>query len=228
MTLVRFVHAAPNAPDLDVRTGETAAFSQVAFKDVTPYREIEENRPDFKAVPANQPAAQPVAEDAELVLDGKYYTVVAVPSDDGRGVELETLRGDGDMDRTKARIRFVHAAPRAGDIDIMATAMQDPLLDDVVFGDDPNYREVAPGATQVVVRAAKGDRVLLQMSELQLASGESVTIVLTHPSASSDRIEAIRITDQARPAADSPPVPRRDTMMPPTRDTNAGRPETRP
>jgi hypothetical protein len=39
------------------------------------------------------------------------------------------------------------------------------------------------------------------MSEMQFAAGESVTIVLTHPSASSDKIEAIRITDQDRGVA---------------------------
>jgi hypothetical protein len=218
MTMVRFVHAAANAPNLSVSTGDQGpVFSQVSFKDVTPYREIEDNRPEFQAKPANEPASEPVAKNAELVLDGKYYTVIAVPSDDGRGVELETLRDDGDKgDVAKARVRFVHAAPRAGDIDVIVNDMPEPLFDDVKFGGDPNYREVAPGAALIQVRAGKGDRVLLRMSEMQFAAGESVTIVLTHPSASSDKIEAIRITDQERPATgtDSAGRMRKDTAAP--------------
>jgi hypothetical protein len=220
LTMVRFVHAAPNAPDLNVSTGDQGSmFSQVSFKDVTPYREIEENRPEFKAMPANQPAAEPLAKNAEMVLDGKYYTVVAVPSDDGKGVELETLRDDGDKgDATKARVRFVHAAPRAGDIDVIVNNDTEPFFDDIAFGGDPNYKEVMPGTALIQVRAGKANTVLLRMSEMQFAAGESVTIVLTHPSASSDKIEAIRITDQDRavPPTDSV-TPRRDSAAPPSR-----------
>jgi len=217
LTMVRFVHAAPNAPDLTVSAGDRGSmFSQVSFKDVTPYREIEENRPEFKAMPADQPAAEPLAKNAELVLDGKYYTVVAVPSDDGSGVELETLRDDGDKgDATKARVRFVHAAPRAGDIDVIVNNAEEPLFDDVAFGGDPNYREINPGAAMIQVRAGKANTVLLRMTEMQFAAGESVTIVLTHPSASSDKIEAIRITDQDRPAPMTDSLaPRRDSAAP--------------
>jgi hypothetical protein len=221
LTMVRFVHAAPNAPDLDVSAGERGSvFSQVSFKDVTPYREIEENRPEFQAMPANQPAGEPLAKNAELVLDGKYYTVIAVPSDDGRGVELEALRDDGDRgDATKARVRFVHAAPRVGDIDVIVNNDAEPFFDDIAFGGDPDYKEVMPGAALIQVRAGTANTVLLRMSEMQFAAGESVTIVLTHPSATSDKIEAIRITDQDRavPATDSP-TPRGDTA--PTGSTN--------
>jgi hypothetical protein len=71
------------------------------------------------------------------------------------------------------------------------------------------------------VRAGKANTVLLRMSEMQFAAGESVTIVLTHPSATSDKIEAIRITDQDRAVA-----PGMDNMAPrpdsaaPTGSTN--------
>lgn len=210
MTLVRFVHAAPNAPKLDIRSGEQATFSQVAFKDVTPYREIESNRPEFRALPADQAAAEPLAEDREMVLDGKYYTVVAVPKEDGKGVELETLRDDSDPgDLTKSRLRIVHAARRAGDIDVVVGGREEPLWDDLGFGADPDYKDVMPGAATLVVRSGKTNRVLLQMAEMQLAAGESVTIVLTHPSVSSEKIEAIRISDQSRAAA---PAGRADTI----------------
>jgi hypothetical protein len=222
LTMVRFVHAAPNAPDLNVSAGERGSiFSQVSFKDVTPYREIEENRPEFQAMPANQPAGEPLAKNAELVLDGKYYTVIAVPSDDGRGVELEALRDDGDRgDATKARVRFVHAAPRAGDIDVIVNNDAEPFFDDIAFGGDPNYKEVMPGAALIQVRAAKANTVLLRMSEMQFAAGESVTIVLTHPSGASDKIEAIRITDHDRavPGMDNM-APRSDSAAP-TGSTN--------
>jgi hypothetical protein len=218
LTMVRFVHAAPNAPDLSVSTGERGSmFSQVSFKDVTPYREIEENRPEFQAMPANQPTGEPLAKNAELVLDGKYYTVIAVPSDDGRGVELEALRDDGDRgDATKARVRFVHAAPRAGDIDVIVNNDAEPFFDDIAFGGDPNYKELMPGAALIQVRAGKANTVLLRMSEMQFAAGESVTIVLTHPSGASDKIEAIRITDQDRAAAPGMDnmTPRPDTAAP--------------
>jgi len=216
LTMVRFVHAAPNAPSLSVSSGDTGpVFSQVSFKDVTPYRELEDNRPEFEAKPSSSPAAEPVAKNAELVLDGKYYTVIAVPSDDGRGVELETLRDDGvKSDAAKARVRFVHAAPRAGDIDVIVNDDKEPFFDDIAFGGDPNYKEVVPGVAVIQVRAGKGEQVLLRMAEMQFAAGESVTIVLTHPSASSDKIEAIRITDQDRPATgtDSAGMMRKDSM----------------
>ncbi|MGH7559531.1 MAG: DUF4397 domain-containing protein [Gemmatimonadales bacterium] len=199
LTMVRFVNAVPSVPKMDVQAGDQAAFDDVNFKDVTPYREIEQNRPEFKAMPADQPAGEPLARNTELVLDGKYYTVIAVPTNDGKGVELATLRDDGEpSDRSKARIRVVHAATRAGDIDVMVNDATDPVVNDMRPGGDADYKEVTAGPATVTIKSKDDGRVLLQMPEVQLAPGESVTIVLTHPSAGSNKVEAIKVADQRR------------------------------
>ncbi len=206
-TLVRVIHAVPGAPTVDVQAGEGAVFNAVAFKAVTPYQAIADNRPHIRMRPTEEPTAAPLAESTDLVMDGAHYTVVAVPDENGGSVELEAVRDDlTPSDPNKARIRVINAAPRASDVNV--TAQANPLFDDISFKEAAGFKEVDAGSVTLVVTREEGGQVLLRLPNIQLHPGQSLTVVLTHPSPTSNRIEAIQVVDElSTMSAAVPPDP---------------------
>ncbi len=204
-TLVRVIHAVPGAPSVDVQAGEGAVFNAVAFKEVTPYQAIADNRPHIRMHPSGEPAGVPLAESSDLVMDGAHYTVVALQDENGRVVELEAVRDDlTPSDPNKARIRVINAAPRVSDINV--TAQANPLFDDVAFKESAGFKEVDAGSVTLVVTREEGGQVLLRLPNIQLQPGQSLTLVLTHPSATSNRVEAIQVIDELSTMSAAVPI----------------------
>jgi hypothetical protein len=193
---IRVVHAVPGGPAVDVYAGDQSAFSKVEFKTVTPYRELGANLPEFKLLETGAaPTATPMAENREVVIDGRYYTLIAIPKADGKGVDIKAIRDDHDGDDNKARIRIVNAARGLDDLDVRIQGSEDALFDDIDFSTEAGYKEVDPGTVTLVVTAEDSKKELLRISDVTLEAGKSLLIVLTHPSASSTRLEAIRVTE---------------------------------
>ncbi len=70
--LARVVHAIPGAGEVNVFAENNKAFINVAYKSVTSYREIPDDRQTFRVCPVGQDAAQPLVEDAEGFSDGQH------------------------------------------------------------------------------------------------------------------------------------------------------------
>jgi hypothetical protein len=194
---IRVVHAVPGASAVDVYAGEQSAFSNIEFKTVTPYRELGANLPQFKVLTTGaEPTSTPIAENREVVIDGRYYTLIAVPEADGEGVNLMAMRDDPTGgDSTKAHIRVVNAARGLDDLDVRIQGREDALFDDIDFSSEAGFADVDPGTVTLVVTAEDSKKELLRISDLNLEAGKSVTIVLTHPTMKSTKLEAIRVTD---------------------------------
>lgn len=193
---IRVVHAVPGGPAVDVYAGDQSAFSNVKFKSVTAYRPLGANLPEFKLLETGAaPTATPMAENREVLIDGRYYTLIAIPKADGEGVDIKALKDDHDGDANKARIRVVNAARGLDDLDIRIQGREDDLFDDVDFSTEAGYKEVDPGTVTLIVTAEDSRKELLRITDVSLEAGKSVTIVLTHPTAGSTRIEAIKVTE---------------------------------
>jgi hypothetical protein len=194
---IRLVHAVPGVAAVDVYAGDQSTFSSVEFKTVTPYRELGANLPQFKVMESGAaPTSTPIAENRELVIDGQYYTLIAIPDDDGEGVDLKAIRDDPlGGDSTKAHVRVVNAARGLDDLDVRIQGREGNLFDDVDFSSEAGFADVDPGTVTLVVTAEDTNKELLRISDLNLEAGKRLTLVLTHPSAKSTKLEAIRVTD---------------------------------
>jgi hypothetical protein len=198
-TLVRVVHAVPGGPAVDLTADDRPIFTAVEFKTVTPYEAVEENRPHFKLTTAGDTATKPLAENAELVMDGQYYTVIAMADDDGKAIQLQPMRDDlTPANPAKARIRIVNAAEGSTDVDVRLESATETLFDDVGFEEEAGFKEIDPATVTLVVTGEESDRILLRIPALDLKAGQSVTLVLTHPSKSSTKLEAIRVVDELK------------------------------
>lgn len=194
--MIRVVNAVPGQATIDLKAGDARSFPGVTFKKITEYQTVTETRPKLTVVPAGQTTGAALVENSETVFDGRYYTVLVLPTDDGK-TEIKTLRDDlTPSDTTKARIRVINAAPRVKEVDIKVAAQTDPLFDDVGFKDEAGFKNVDPGKVTLTVVSDENKQVLLQIPDIDLTAGSSVTIILVQTAATGNKIDFIKVVDQ--------------------------------
>lgn len=198
--LVRVVHAIPAGSTVDVFADDLRVFESLAFKAVTPYREMDGQRYTFHLRPAGMNRVDPLASNSEGLDDGAYYTVFAVPGDD----EAATLRVVEDNHALpsagKARVRVVHASHDAGEFDMYAAGRTDVLFDGVDFQSVTDYNEIAPVAGSLELRPEGISNVMLTVPDVRLDAGKSYTIVVVGRVRTAPKLEAFVIEDQVMAA----------------------------
>lgn len=205
--LVRVVHAIPGGPSVDVFADDNRVFQNLAYKAVTPYQEVDGQRYAFHVRPTGAAVStDALGSNREGLDDGDYYTVFALPGDRA-GAYLRVVEDDHSTPmQGKARVRVVHAAAGAEEVDVFATGRSDELFDGVDFQSVTDYDEIDPVFGALQVRPEGSEAVLLTVPEVRLDAGKSYTVVVVGAAAGrgAQKLEAFVIEDQ--PAA---PVARR-------------------
>jgi hypothetical protein len=172
MARVRVVHASPDAPAVDVWVNDNAAFTNAPFKGITDYASLETGTYNVKVVPTG--ATEPVVIEADLTLEAKDYTVVAL----GTLENIEPLvlvDNNGAPAAGKAHVRFVHASPDAPAVDI-AVKGGPVLFSNIAFKEVGDYLPVDAGTYDLEVRLAGTETVALAVPGLALADGTVYTV----------------------------------------------------
>jgi hypothetical protein len=192
--LVRAVNAIPEGPRADVFVGDTKVFDAVDYKTVTPYREVADDWYAIRVHAAGDDAANALAEERQNLLGGRHYTVVAMPGKSPGPTMIQVLDDNLTPPPTgKARVRIVHAALDAPDVDVYGPGDEDAMFGGVSFSTATTYHDVDP-MTGVLHVCAKGSKTpVLEISDAKFEAGKHYTIVVV---GDSDGLEAIRVEDQ--------------------------------
>jgi hypothetical protein len=175
VALVRVVNAVP-AGAVTIFAGDSTAFSAVGYKNATEFREIPDDRFNFKLGSKDNP----LAENRENLTGGGHYTIIAMP-DEG-GADKRNLRVlDDDLKPVtaeKARVRVVNAIP--GDLEISAyvRGRQEPLFDGINFKSEAGWNEFDPVAGTLEIRPEGKKNVLASLPGVKLEGGKSYTFVV--------------------------------------------------
>lgn len=169
---VRVVHASPDAPAVDVWVNDGEAFTNAPFKGITDYASLDVGTYNVKVVPAG--ATEPVVIEADLTLEAKDYTVVAV----GNLADIEPLvlvDNNAAPAAGKAHVRFVHASPDAPAVDVAVTGGP-VLFSNVAFKGTGDYLPVDAGTYDLEVRLAGTETVALAVPGVALSDGTVYTV----------------------------------------------------
>lgn len=197
--LVRVVHAAPSATNVDLFAGDLLLFDGLGFKSVTPYRAVDGQRYAFALRPAGMARAKPLSSNTEDLKDGDYYTAFAMPGD-GRGPTLRVVNDHLDRPASgKARLRVVHAGGDAGKLDLRAAGATETLFDDVEYQAVSDYRDVSPLNSAVEVVGSDPSAPVLATLKTHLEAGRFYTIVIIGNARSTPKLEAFLIEDALTP-----------------------------
>ncbi len=194
--LVHVIHAIPGGATVDVFAENNKAFTNVAYKSVTPYREIPDDRQTFRVRPTGQDTATPLVEDSEGFSDGQHYTIIALPTDGGRA-DLRFVRDNISVPSSgKAKVRVIHAAAGVGEVDVYARGNNDALFDGVNFPSESSYNEIDPVTGTLEVRREGQNTAALTIPNARFEAGKIYTVIVMGRATGTPRLEAIIVEDQ--------------------------------
>ena len=221
-TLVRVVHAMPGSPALDIFADEAKAFVNITYKTVTPYLELSGKLPPtppvtevpapssnklqvvFRIRQVAQDTMPPLAEATQVLTPGNHYTVIALPSAEGKEPSLKITSDDlTPAPPEKARVRVIHASPDAGEVDVYAKERDKALFDGVNFKSEVGYKEVEPMTATLEVRPKGRRSTLATASNVKWEAGKTYTIIVTGRIKAAPRLEVVTVEDQLGPSTAS-------------------------
>ncbi len=175
----RFIHASADAPAVDIRVGSgngPAVFSNVSFKDIEEYIEVDSGDYSFVVTPAGTNTE--VAKYNPITLEnGKVYTIAAIGTLDALDdydfiarVYIDNDTGAAYVDLTDANLMTVHASPDAPGVDL--------LLDNTIVGTNlefPNntgYLGILSGTRNIKVNVTGMETTVIE-ADLPFETGMS-------------------------------------------------------
>ncbi len=198
---VRVVHASPDAPAVDVIVNdnfEVPFLADVPFPAASGFVGVEAGEYNVKVTAAGNAGAIVIDADVELPA-GAETTVVAV----GLLADIEPLlladerRGIA----TESRVRIVHGAPTAGEVDIYVTAVGagiegvDPAIPGFEFLADTGYLSLEPGSYDVTVTLAGTDTVAIGPLPIEISAGGVYSAIARDPLPGTDAFGLILLDD---------------------------------
>lgn len=194
--LVRVINAVPGSMSFDIFAGDQKVFESVAFKSVTPYKELSDIRQSFRVRPAGQDAAQPIAENSEGLSGGKHYTIVVMPDTNHKTTVSVVNDNITPPPADKAQVRVINASPDAGEVDVVDKQGNKKLFAGVNVDRGTSYMDVDPKRTTLEVRPEGQDTALVTMPNANFEKGKFYTIVVAGHAKGTPKLQTVVVEDQ--------------------------------
>lgn len=175
---LRVVNAVNAGPDVAVSLGDATLFPAVKAGTATAYRETATNLAKLSVRVGSAVDGMMVAEKDRMLMNGNSYTVFLIAEDSLKHA-LRVVRDDVVPDSGKARLRVIHAAFGAPELDVSIAGSKDKLFSGANFKTEAGYADVNPGTVSLQVRGKDETPVLLTVPNLALKAGTATTVVIT-------------------------------------------------
>ena len=151
---LRVAHLSPDAPNVDVYIDGDAVLEDVPYRAVSEYLEVPAATYEVMITAADD--METVVFDEDLAVPAGEFTVAALGELDelNEPFGVEVYEDDISDPGEEARVRLVHAAPDAPNVDV--TVDGEPLFEDVPFG-AAGAVEVPADVYELEVRPATED-----------------------------------------------------------------------
>jgi hypothetical protein len=194
---VRVINAEPGNTAFDIFADDQKIFNSVAFKSVTPYTEVPDQRYTFRLRPAGQNSAQPAAENSEGLGAGKHYTIVVMPDNNNKTTFYIVNDNLTNPATDAAQLRVIHASPDAGEIDVVNKQDNKKLFSGVNFEKDTNYTNVDPTKKVTLeVRQEGQQQPILTVPSANFEKGKFYTIVVIGRVKGTPKLQTLTVEDQ--------------------------------
>jgi len=142
-------------------------------------------------------AGDTLAVRRETLREGRRYTVIGMPSDDGEGVIVRVVSDNWLPDPAVAQVRVIHAAPLAGQFDLVLVGTNSSVFEDVSFANATGFQRLAPAASQRLAlrQNSRPERLFTVPAITRLDAGRAYTIVIT---GRRDAWDVLTLTDDTR------------------------------
>ena len=214
-SLVRVINAIPGNASYDIFADDQKVFEAVAFKSVTPYMEVSDERHAFRVRQAGQDSAQPIAENSEGLMGGKHYTIVVMPDMNNKAALYIVNDNITTPPAEKAQVRVINASPDAGEIDVVEKQGNKTLFSGVNAERGTNYMDVDPMRTTLDIKHEGQEHAITSLPNANFEKGKFYTIVVTGMANGMPKLQTVMVEDQLGPATAA--APSQDAPMKKTR-----------
>src|SRR5215211_5414111 len=174
---VRLVHAAPDAPPVDIYLNDAEIAQNLEFGTATEYVLVPSGTGRGVRVTATGTPVDEAVIDTSLDFDpGQAYEILVT----GAGDDLEaTITGTDlrPLAQGQARLRVINASPDAGPIDIGVQGSEDNLFEGVDFRDATDYIVLDAGDYALEVRPGGEDMTVALESDATLEEGVTYDLI---------------------------------------------------
>jgi hypothetical protein len=163
MTGIRFLHASPDAPAVDLYVDGARVTGNLSYGELSDRLPIAAGRHRIQVYPAGKSVGAVVDTVANIRPDLRYTVAVAGVWNDLRSVVIEDQVG-----MTKpgfARMKVVHLAAKAPSLDVTLPSGR-ILIGHLVFKGRSPYMQVTPGTRELELRVAGKREVALKLADL--------------------------------------------------------------
>lgn len=170
---VLFVHASPDAPNVDINLGWLPAARDLAFGRNTPYRFTFAGA---RRITVNVAGTKTTVIDATPTLAPRtFYSVFAI--DKVANIAPLVLVDDLTLPAAgKAHVRFVHLSPDAPAVDVAVANGGPVVFGNKSFKDATAFTPLPAGTYDLEVRLAGTSTVVLPLPGIKLAAGSIYTV----------------------------------------------------
>src|SRR5215207_1921689 len=174
---VRLVHAAPDAPPVDVYLNDAQISQTLEFGTATEYVLAPSGADRGIRVTATGTPVDEAVIDAGLDFDpGQAYELLVT----GAGDDLEATITGTDLRpvaQGQARLRVINAAPDAGAFDVGIAGNEENLFEGIDFRDATDYLVVDAGEYALEVRPGGEDMTVALQSDATLEEGVTYDLI---------------------------------------------------
>ena len=168
--MVRYLNAAPGSPAVDLYVDGKQVTKKLAFGKSTDFGTMTKGSHDLTVTTVGQPVAKSILTLKLNVADGTSYDVVLF----GTAAKLQGEEVKVDLTKLAkgmARIRVVHLAPDAGNVDVAAKGGK-VLFADLKPTQAAKYIDVPAGTVNLEVRPTGKTTIDLALKGVKLEAGK--------------------------------------------------------
>ncbi len=184
--MVRAFHNSPDTPAVDIYVNGERVWSDVAYGDLSDYRELPQGIYSVAVKVAPSDSDSPAALSAEVKLGRHPLTIAAIGSltGDGGGLRVKVLQDARGAASRLALLRVAHTSPDAPNVDVQLRLGKWwlPVIRNLAFGRATGYLPLPaswrgePIAYDFRVVVAGTNQVLLDLPNTTLPGGNAVTV----------------------------------------------------
>lgn len=170
---VRFIHASPDAPILDVYFKKENVFSEVSFKHLSDYVSIPTGSYKINVYPegANPKKEKPIVQEKINIKAGEPITLAIIGHDNE--FKLIFFTDKVNEDNEQAEIRLVHLVSDVPAVDMVGDSV---IVENLSYSEASDYVQVEPTNQDIKINHAGQGETLYAIPNLQIMKGLNYSI----------------------------------------------------
>ncbi|MCX7570083.1 DUF4397 domain-containing protein [Tumebacillus sp. DT12] len=170
---VRFLHAAPGVPNVDVVVDGRKVATDVGYEGISPYLALGPGAHRVQLFRTGQTTGAVIDQEVKLLPNRHYTVAVSGIPEDVKPVVVEDSRRGGKPGF--ARLKIVHLATNAPSVDVTLPSGK-ILIGDLRFRKISPYLQVTPGVRDLELRQAGKKETLIKIPQITFDKNITYTL----------------------------------------------------